>query len=315
MKHPLSFSLLLLFYGFCHAQNLVPNGSFEDLNWCPNYVDDIYALQEWTSFAGTPDVFSPCQDSTTGGVPKNSAGYQMPSSGSNYAGLIIAHADFNPWHEYLAIPLTSMLNVGVKYFVSIKISLADCSSHASNNLGIGFTMDSFDPNSYTFLLNDTLSSYLKINSSTVITDSINWTTISGSFTADSAYKYLVIGNFMGYHSTNTIALGSSCLYKTAYYYVDDVCVTTDSSGCDFSTGVKRNSPPFNIYPNPASDRIFISTSERKGAECYLISLLGDRIKTPESEDYIDVSDVPAGVYLLEIKYHNQTFLKKQFIIR
>lgn len=313
MKYRLLFLLLLLTGSFCRAQNLVPNPSFEDFNYCPHYTDDRYAWQFWTSFGGTPDVFNICSDSI-GGVPVNFPGKQIPATGNSYGGLIIVCADFNPWHEYLAVPFTDFLVEGVKYFVSIKVSLADCSSHASNNLGIGFSTDSFPQSSYTLLFNDTLTSYLKINSQAIITDSMNWTTISGSFTADSAYKYLVIGNFTGYRSTNTIALGNNCLYETAYYYIDDVCVTSDSTGCDFSTGTKYNSLSFNAYPNPASERVFISTDEYESLEYSLISLLGDRIKIVKSESYIDVSDVPAGVYILEIKYHNQTFLKKQFII-
>lgn len=291
----------------------MPNPSFENFNYCPHYTDDRYAWQFWTSFGGTPDIFNICSDSI-GGVPKNFAGHQIPVSGNSYAGLIIVHADFNPWHEYLAVPLTDSLSIGVKYLVSLKVSLADCSSHASNNLGIGFSTDSFPQSSYTFLFNDTLTSYVKINFQTVITDSVNWTTISGFFTADSAYKYLVIGNFMGYRATNTIALGNNCLYATAYYYVDDVCVTTDSTGCDFTTGIKYTLPHFNVYPNPASDRIFIFESEHKSIEYSLISLLGDRMKTIKSESYIDVSNVPNGIYLLEIKYHSQTFYKRQLII-
>lgn len=204
-------------------------------------------------------MFNSCNTDTLKGIPKNFVGYQYPANGNGYAGLMTDDAH-SGWREYYAVRLANLLIPGVKYYVSIKISLAECSNYACNNFGIGFAVDSFWKTS--LLAGDSLSHYLKINSSLIITDTINWTSISGSFVSDSAYKFVVIGNFLDFATTDTILNNNSCLYKKAYYYIDDVCVSTDSLNCNSPTGLQqvKQNVGLSLFPNPFSSQLTFSLS-------------------------------------------------------
>jgi len=89
-------------------------------------------------------------------------------------------------------------------------------------------------------------------------DTINWTKIFGSFVADSAYNYIMIGNFFDDVSTTVFNQG---IGPSAYYYVDEVCVSTDSLfAMNYVTSMTANSitelisnEAFDFYPNPADN--------------------------------------------------------------
>lgn len=292
----------------------MPNPDFENLYRCPTLIDDWLALEDWVSFGGSPDIFNACNADSLKGVPRNLAGYQTPSSGNGYGGLVII--DFSsPWREYYSAQLTNLLTPGVKYYASVKISLAECSNYSCNNFGIGFSTDSFHT---TFLFpGSSLSNYLKINNNFIITDTTNWVTISGSFIADSAYKYIIIGNFHDREVTDTLLHNTGCAYKIAYYYLDDVCLSSDSLECsDFATSIKsKSSFTLNVHPNPAKDNIYLTPLPESGFKVNILNLSGQKIKSCQTwSNKLDIGDVPNGVYLVEIKYLNQSFYKKQLII-
>ena len=97
-----------------------------------------------------------------------------------------------------------------------------------------------------------------------MSDTANWTLVNGSFVADSAYQYLVIGNFFSRALTDTVILeGDGSL--GAYYFVDGVCVTKAGQPCEFTTGVAEaeETGPF-AWPNPASDRLQVRTGAGTG---------------------------------------------------
>ena len=79
--------------------------------------------------------------------------------------------------------------------------------------------------------------------------------MSGSFVADSAYQYLVFGNFFSNALTDTMDLASDD-YVDAYYFVDGVCVRPSGQPCEFITGIAEpvaQGP--SVWPNPAVDHV------------------------------------------------------------
>src|SRR5207253_1670664 len=78
--------------------------------------------------------------------------------------------------------------------------------------------------------------YATLYADSIIKDSINWTKISGSFIADSIYKYLIIGAFFDNAHLDTLNLpfdtNGNSHNQVSYYYIDDVCVSTDSLTCN-----------------------------------------------------------------------------------
>src|SRR5260221_14559404 len=61
----------------------------------------------------------------------------------------------------------------------------------------------------------------------IINDTVNWTMIFGSFIADSAYNYIILGNFFDNNHTDTLMITTG-FFNASYYYLDDICVSTDS---------------------------------------------------------------------------------------
>ncbi len=293
------------------AQNLVPNPSFEDTVSCPLFggIEQVSQSLGWSAYRETPDYHHKCDIGATD--------YQTPADGDAYCALISINRGAlgsNNYKEIIGRNLSSPLVVGVKYHVSLKVSLWDFSDCAINNIGVLFTMFP-----YTFSNPVPINNYAHVFSSNIISDTENWIVISGSFTADSAYKYIAVGSFFAdsvidYTHTNNSVDSSAC---SALYFVDDVCVSSDTKECDLLLGEKYQATEnrMNVFPNPASDKIFVSTDKYQEIEYSLITLLGKKIRNEiKSDSYIDVSDLPEGAYLLEIKHLNQTFHKKQLII-
>ena len=82
--------------------------------------------------------------------------------------------------------------------------------------------------------------------------------VSGSFVADSAYQYLMIGNHFDNAQTDTVAVGSSINPPTAYLFIDNVCVTSDPEGCPSNSGIPVSAESaVELFPNPATDEVVV----------------------------------------------------------
>ncbi len=313
----LSFFLVALLHSNLCAQNLVPNPSFEDMVGCPDNLDEVSMCVGWSSFGRTPDYFNSCNHSWLG-VPQNGFGYQNAANGNAYCGICTFNFP-NPipsYREFVGRTLSSPLIIGAKYFVSIKVSLADSSNYATNNLGILFSNTQYNDTSST--PSNNISS---IYSTSVIQDTSEWKIISGIFIADSSYSFIIIGNFFNDANTDTSFVGSNFSLNSpheAYYYIDDVCVSTDSLECDLNPeGIYSTTKnEINIYPNPASNKIYFKNNAQNEFDCSLINMMGEVVGTytVTAANSIDVSTIPQGIYLLQLKFRNQLIQKKQIIL-
>jgi hypothetical protein len=109
--------IILLLAGISHlsiAQNLVPNGSFEEKHDCHQGQHTINSVKNWIQPTdGTADYFNSCTTSPSSlfDVPKNNAGYQFAHSGEAYCGIIsywLYPPAFN-YREYIQVELTAPL--------------------------------------------------------------------------------------------------------------------------------------------------------------------------------------------------------------
>jgi len=290
--------LLLSSFTFCvscisFAQNLVLNPSFENYSTCPSAPGDIYKAIGWDTYNGSPDYFNSCG---SGGVqvPGNSFGYQQAAAGNAYAG-IITYYNGGLSREIIGDSLSTLLVPTQKYYLSFKINRADDETiigYSTNKIGARFTtIKSFSVN-----INNTPH----IFSNSVITDTTNWIRVTGSFVADSAYQYLLIGNFFDDANT-TITNQTSGIY--AYYFIDEVCLSTDSMFCaNFTTSIDEfyNSQGIFLFPNPSNHEVLIKIFSE--AEMCIYSSLGQIIVTNSigSEWRIITSDWANGIYFVKI---------------
>ncbi len=303
------FTSILIVSLFCvsNAQNLVPNGSFEDISNCPQSENEVFLANGWSSFGKTPDYFNSCDLSQLYGVPINSGGYQKAATGIAYCGLFTYAGIFKNYRELIGAQLKSSLINGRKYFVSLKVCLAENSNCATNNIGIKFSTQTFNE-----LLSAPINNNATIHSNSIILDTANWVIVSGAFIADSAYKYIIVGNFFIDSKTDSIIHhGNLC---NAYYFIDDVCVSSDSLDCKLITSANQFFDPDKIfvYPNPSSTKIYISKTS-SFFSVTLINVLGERIRIFQNQNTIDVSDLPEGIYFIVLTTNNKSIIKKQFI--
>ena len=308
----LLFCLLMPNLGLAQG-NLVPNGSFEDTVSCPFGDGDINALDYWFTARGTPDYFHPCANTTSPivGVPNNIIGHQNPFNGMAYTGLY-TYSKITFYREILGITLQQPTQIGTEYFVSAYVSRGnanfaggnfDC---ATNKTGFRFSTIKYESaGSNQFPIDN----FAHVSSNDIITDTIDWVLISGSFIADSTYSYLNIGNFFDDSHTGVISCDGS-----AYYYIDAVCVSTNPDTCDIpvGTGSLLSKAEAYVFPNPAN--YIVSIKNIQGNNYYkIINNTNHIIKQGlinESNNSIDISSLPNGMYFLQLG-GNQTF---KFII-
>jgi hypothetical protein len=305
--------LILLFVkiNFCKGQiNLVQNPSFENYTACPSNSDELNKCNNWFNSSLTPDYFHSCSIGNYVSVPYNFGGYQQAANGNAYAGILtyVNPTLFsNNTREYISSILITPLNIGTKYFVSFKANLSISnfgqSNCASNKIGVSFSKTSFT------VSNPKIPNNLaKVYSANLISDTTNWTNIFGSFISDSAYTNIILGNFFTDANTDTLTIDGSGMCKYSYYFLDNICVSTDSLFAQnyLNTKIKKNADQlyFKIYPNPIEKNVMIENNFSIKYNVAIEDLNGNKLRDLNNiSDFkikIELSDLTSGVFILKI---------------
>lgn len=209
-------------------ENLVFNPDFEIYSDCPVSTSmpldqQIERCTGWYSPSfSTSDYFNRCDTGSFVSIPYNVFGYQETKNGDGYCGFAGYMKSFpvneTPylWIEYIQSELISPLEKDKIYHVSFFLNLTGYSTVA-NRIGAYF---SGSP-----LLSDNTSHFEvepQIYSNVFITDTMNWTEVSGYFKAKGGEKFITIGDF--YLDTMSVA-PSGPLARMSYYHVDGINVS------------------------------------------------------------------------------------------
>jgi hypothetical protein len=296
------------------AQNLVQNYSFENYYSCPTTDNSIGYIEHWGG--GYPVYFSKfCTAIPDGGCPKNAVGYQYPHSGNAYMGIYTFFAKGNPdsnTRDYLQDSLLSALKPGIKYYVTFYVSLADSMKYACNNIGAFFS-DSSLVYPFTRTVKPTIMPQVENDTANHLIDKINWMKVSGNFVAKGGEKFITIGNFLDDSHSDSIFVNSLAhsenIWVEAYYYVDDVIVSTDSNYADslFPTAVQNISKPktvVDVFPNPSNGVFTLEQSAEKQSEVIEVyNVLGEKIyysSFSAPRITLNLTGQPSGIYLYRI---------------
>jgi len=321
------FTIFILQFTICisaFSQNLVPNPSFEEYTFCPTGFDQIENAIGWISCTPSCDLYNSCSISQDVSIPDNNFGYQM-ALGENckgYSGIYTYIQNLN-YREYMSAKLDSQLIIGKKYFISFYVSLADDINCGIDKIGIVFST-TLTYYSGTIITNFRNNAHLY--SSSIITDKINWTRIYGTFIADSSYKYISIGNFFDNNNTDTIKLDNmNCV---SYYFIDGICVSTDSLLCanysfNCGSGINQfglNKMNINYSSNPAYDILNLSwnNSDIKTINCNIYDMYSRKIlqfQNIKNYSQIDISKLAEEIYILQIEADNLVINKKLIIYK
>jgi hypothetical protein len=153
-------------------------------------------------------------------------------------------------------------------------------------------------------------------------DTAQWVKISGSFISNISFSKLMIGNFFDDAHTDNMNLDNdSITYQNAaaYYFIDDVCLSTDSLYAATWTGIKENQLsqlPISLSPNPTNSSITINGLISPFSEFRIIDVQGKVLQNqnlkPNSTNSlnIDVSSLPTNMYIIQFISANEIVCKK-----
>jgi hypothetical protein len=221
---------LCLYASSSFSQNLLANGSFEDVNIC----------EEFDAGCSPAAWFFARQISTKGYYTSNQL---EGTSGSRYIGLVIAHLDSavrHYWQTRLLCPMES----GRHYIARIRVAAA--SDLIPNPADIGF----YFSDGFLFSRADTViqtGDYLRFNDARVKKQKYDWFLLEKTFTASKSASHMAFGNFSA--ATNHRMLDSMHIHKNYSILIDDVslepvdgqtCPTYEKTYRDLYTYKKRH---------------------------------------------------------------------------
>ena len=317
------FGLLLGCLGFianlrCEAQNLVPNPGFEEADTCSVMDFGMQGPIDWHSANGTPDYLQSCLPSGAfSGLPVNFHTFQMPYEGFSCAGLYTYYQNGpTEYREWIIAPLLEPLMVGETYYCSFRANAGFAGNAeypqiwlANDKVGMLFTMQNRMwevGDTYPVPLNEAHILYPQI-----LSDTVGWTLVSGSFVADSAYQYVLIGQFFANALTDTLHFADPNSvfpwYPRGYTLVDAVCVSPNPDGCDLGQGVGEvASQAAVLFPNPVRDKVVVTG--RPEAEVQVLDAVGCLIwkeRIAGDRMVLEVGAWARGAYVLRMVHQGK----------
>ncbi len=304
MKNQIYLIILLLVCNTGIAQNLVTNGDFEQYYSCPTLEAQIDTAVNWfgPTAPGTPDYYHVCCPNTFVGVPYHASGdgYQLPKSGDAYTGIFIYRSNFTNIREYIETQLTSPLVANSCYHFEMFVNLSNNCNYTSDDLGVYFSDTVIAE--YTAPIDSFLLPFTpQINNSTgnIITDTLNWTLISGNYTAQGGELFLLIGNFKHDSVTTAVVVNNNIsAYNYAYFYIEDVSLTP----CTNINEEIANSG-IHIYPNPFKDNLNVTAENNELFEIIIYDITSGKILQHQFTNSVrlDTKWLAKGIYLYEVK--------------
>ena len=331
MKYIITILSNILFISFANAQNIVPNYSFEEADSCPtnfnqnNYMSSLGCVSWGQATTGNPDYYNACDTAAASigqftpivGVPDNAWGHQFAYDGVAYTGVGVYEEGLPSYKEYLITEIPP-LEIDTVYQVTIHLSLAVNSWFATDGMGVFFTTYG-SPNQFT---GGTLveSPQIDYTSYGVISDTANWTTLTGTFIADSAYTKLIIGVFKNANQMTISSVNENSKInspKAAYYYLDAVIVeklsSTSLAKININDGVK-------IYPNPFTDHTTMIFDNPNNQNYTLTIFNAQGFIVRKSTDItsnrlrIERNDLPSGFYYYQLANRDNIVANGKLII-
>ncbi len=291
------------------GQNLVPNSSFEIYTACPGpyWPNDVNKAAPWYNpTTCSPDYFDTCAAAVSAGVgsPNNWIGYQNAHTGVAYVGTYVWASSGQNSREYIQVKLLDSLRSGQQYCVSFYVSLGVSPSgynYAITEMGLLLSNNSITTSNYYYL------PYIPQITSppgVFLTDTLNWTMISGTYTALGGEQYITIGNFKTDVNTDSLNfMHTSPSGGQAYYYIDDVSIYECVTG--ISEIVVSNKTT--VYPNPFNSSATIQFSNTKKEICTLTlyDLHGQIVRTinniASDQVVIQKNDLTNGLYYFVLR--------------
>ncbi|WP_317899105.1 T9SS type A sorting domain-containing protein [Aurantibacillus circumpalustris] len=154
-------------------------------------------------------------------VPLNGYTYQWPKHGNNYFGSTFFNVGST--RGYPLNKLKDSLKSGVTYCVKFYCNITNNTTYGIDGIGAYFGDSQVDTINYCTHPLTYLIPQVQNPTGNLITDTLNWLPITGTFVATGNEKYMIIGNFKSDVATNTVLINPTHLPTIATdVLLDDV---------------------------------------------------------------------------------------------
>ena len=299
-------TILLVFFNcpLFLTQNIVPNGDFENYSALPSATGQNGNCVDWgnANGMGSPDYFH-VLGSFAAALPNTPFASVMPFSGQAIMGFAAMGPFGNNYREYPSIQLTSAMEIGSAYNVSLYVTNGESNhsyGYSCNHLGLYFSTEPISQ-----IGSVSIGGVPQLE----ITDqlwSTSWQAVNFNFIADSAYTHLTIGNFYNDNSTTFVSQSQTETSEGVYYFIDDVSVERNPVAIiDKPMEVDYLS----IYPNPTFGQMTIILNKELEGSIFLRNSLGQLILSEViNGKFLEFEfNSPPGIYFLEIHSNGQIF--------
>ena len=236
--------IFILYVNSFGQTNLVRNPSFEIYTICPMNDDLSYLAIGWNGidsnwvFGGSsphpiclPDYLNECSTTFAMRIPAGEFYYQYPRTGNGmmevrmyddglYYGYVV--------RDYLQGRLYNTLNAGQSYCVTFYTVLGNYSAYAVSHIGAYLDNGMIDTTVHCDFAQTEYTPQILVDS--IITDTLHWIKVQGSFVANGTEKFITIGEFFDTANIAKIKLLSGG--GSGFYLVDDVSVIASNAQAD-----------------------------------------------------------------------------------
>ncbi|MBK9639163.1 MAG: T9SS type A sorting domain-containing protein [Bacteroidetes bacterium] len=313
MNKSFNLIILLLTCKICIAQNLVPNGSFEQYYVCPDNQNQIDTALFWMNPSfnpyGTPDYFNECSSSNFASLPYNVGGFQYARSGTACAGAFI-WKQINV-REYIEVSLIAPLVADTCYYFEMYINLSNTSRYTTDDIQAYFSdtaisgINNYYPLPFTPQI---------LNPTGNIFDTLNWTLVSGTYTAMGGESYLIIGNFMHDSLSNGVLINPTAAFGWAYCFIDDVSLV-QIPPCITGWNEFDENSFINLYPNPVINELNVKTTSIGLSEIILYDVSSRKLLQQSfvNSTSINTEQLAKGIYVYEVRYGSSLCKKGKLV--
>lgn len=279
----------------------------------------------WFSSCGSPDLFNEGFNVSGFTPPNNTFGFQYPNHGNGFIGIQFYYTLNNNQNirEYAGVKLLDTLHKR-KYYYEYYINYSSYPQDNTyksiiKNTGLYFSTDSIKylatPDLYTYTP-DSFPTTGVYESNMLISDTINWVKIYGTFIANGDERYLYIGNFKP-DSLTEFEDGFSQPVGYSYYYIDDVLVAESDTVLDIEENSIKNQ--INVYPNPTTGifTVQLPNIPLQNARIEVFTITGGKVystNVANSPKQIALQPVADGVYYLRVWNNNQVIDTRKLVV-
>jgi len=209
--------------------NYVNNGGFEQYHNC--LIPVINSVKYWrsidSSISANVGFYSTCFPN----VPSGSLTYQWPRTGQNfcYPTFLCQPPQCSSYRGYARNRLKTNLVTGKTYCVKFYVCVGNPASYGIDGFGAYFGDNTLDTITTIGIPLTYLTPQIQNPNGNIISDTLNWTLVTGTFVAAGNEKHMVIGNFKSDAATTKTLINSNILPFVAMdACIDDVsCIDVD----------------------------------------------------------------------------------------